>query len=323
VTTDRAARVLALLADQQLRVRPEVDLAPFTTFGIGGPAELLAEPTGEPELLAVARAASEVGIPVVAIGQGSNLLVADAGVGACVIVLGDSFSRIEQDPADPTVVVAGGAVKLPVLARKTVALGLTGLEWAVGVPGSVGGAVRMNAGGHGSNIAANLLDATLLTTEGRIAMEERPTDKLDLRYRYSNLASSEIVVSARFRLEPGDHVDGEGALRSIVKWRREHQPGGANCGSVFTNPEGDSAGRLIDACGLKGHRVGSVAVSEKHANFIQADPHASAGDVSALIVFVQTTVQQRFGVLLHPEVKTLGVDTLRRPSPHPSGSFES
>jgi UDP-N-acetylmuramate dehydrogenase len=323
VTTDRAARVLALLADQQLRVRPEVDLAPFTTFGIGGPAELLAEPTGAPELLAVARAAWEVGLPVVAIGQGSNLLVADAGVGACVIVLGDSFSRIEQDPADPTVVVAGGAVKLPVLARKTVSLGLTGLEWAVGVPGSVGGAVRMNAGGHGSNIAANLLDATVLTTEGRIAMEERPTDKLDLRYRHSNLASSEIVVSARFRLEPGDHVDGEGALRSIVKWRREHQPGGANCGSVFTNPEGDSAGRLIDACGLKGHRVGSVAVSEKHANFIQADPHASAGDVSALIVFVQTTVQQRFGVLLHPEVKTLGIDTLRRPSPHPLGSFES
>jgi UDP-N-acetylmuramate dehydrogenase len=194
-----------------------------------------------------------------------------------------------------------------VLARQAAALGRSGLEWMVGVPGSVGGAVRMNAGGHGSTVSASLIDVHLL----RGGPGERRTvvaADLDLTYRHSNLSDRDIVLSARFSLSERDPVDAEAELSEIVRWRREHQPGGANCGSVFTNPVGDSAGRLIDAAGLRGLRLGTASVSEKHANFIQADDNARATDIWALIIEVRRRVYETFGVELQPEVRTAGFD---------------
>ncbi len=310
---ERATALLQYLAAAStVRIRANVSMRAYTTFGIGGPALLLAEPVNDDELVSVIRGSADVDLPVVSVGQGSNLLVADTGVAAVVVVLGGEFVAITRDSQDPLLVIAGGGVKLPVLARQTVAMGLSGLEWAVGVPGSVGGGVRMNAGGHGSDMAANVTSATIIRSETDAVPTVVQAMDLGFGYRTSLIAQSDIVLRATFRLTPGVASEGEQELREIVRWRREHQPGGANCGSVFTNPAGDSAGRLIDSAGLKGHRIGSARVSEKHANFIQADPNASADDVSALIVYVQTVIRERFDVELHAEVKTLGISSYRR-----------
>jgi UDP-N-acetylmuramate dehydrogenase len=321
------------LSDFGTRIRFDASLATYTTFGVGGPATVLVEPHSLEELERVAAATVSAGLPLVSIGQGSNLLISDDGVEAVVVVLGGSFTSIERHETDPTMVTAGAAVKLPVLARQTVAMGLTGFEWAVGVPGSVGGAIRMNAGGHGSDMAANVVSARVLRSGvGSERIESVPLAELGFSYRTSNISDSDIVLEATFRLESADSIhetvsqpehasgevaSGEVALKEIVRWRREHQPGGANCGSVFTNPPGDSAGRLIDAAGLKGHRIGTAQVSPKHANFIQADPGATAKDVSALIVYIQTVVFEQFQIQLHAEVKTLGITTYQRRSGRP------
>jgi UDP-N-acetylmuramate dehydrogenase len=308
--------------DLALRVTRETSLASFTTFGVGGPALVHVEVHTEADVRLVADTASDSGLPIATIGQGSNLLIADTGVAAVVVTMAGEFAAIdiEQDLTGGsfegvTLVRAGGAVKLPVLARQTVAAGLIGFEWAVGVPGSVGGAIRMNAGGHGSDMRASVRSATVLETAVRPAVrEERPVEMLDFGYRGSSIQPGDIVLFATLELHHGDQEAAEAELREIVRWRREHQPGGANCGSVFTNPAGDSAGRLIDEAGLKGSRIGTASVSTKHANFIQADPNASAQDISALIIMIQTTVRERFGVTLHAEVQTLGITSLVRPN---------
>jgi UDP-N-acetylmuramate dehydrogenase len=195
-----------------------------------------------------------------------------------------------------------------VLARRTAAAGLSGLEWAVGVPGSVGGAVRMNAGGHGSDTAATLVGYRQVDLRAGMVAEVS-AEQLHMAYRHTSLAASEVVVGARFRLVDGDSERGAAAIADIVRWRRANQPGGSNAGSVFTNPEGDSAGRLIEAAGLKGFRLGSAQVSDKHANFIQADEGGSADDVAALIAHVQATVADRSGVGLRTEVRMVGFDS--------------
>ncbi|MGH9179240.1 MAG: UDP-N-acetylmuramate dehydrogenase, partial [Acidimicrobiales bacterium] len=194
---------------------------------------------------------------------------------------------------------------LPVVARRTAAAGLTGLEWAVGVPGSVGGAVRMNAGGHGSDVGQSLLGIRFVDLAGG-EDGERPAAALDLAYRRSSIAATHVVVEASFGLAPGDREEAEARIVEIVRWRREHQPGGQNAGSVFTNPPGDSAGRLVEAAGLKGLRVGSATVSPKHANFVQADEGGRADDVMALITEVQRLVEERMGVGLAPELRLVG-----------------
>lgn len=287
--------------------RRDVLLAPFTTFRIGGPAAVFVRARTFAEIHTCADALREVGklVPVLVLGQGSNLLVADSGFAGLVILLADEFSGIE---IDGTTVWAGASVKLPVLARRTVQAGLGGLEWAVGVPGSVGGAVRMNAGGHGSETRTNLVSVRICDLRGDPRTRERtvPVEDVALAYRSSNVGPDTVVLAARFVLTNRDRAEGEAELSEIVRWRREHQPGGANCGSVFTNPPGDSSGRLIDAAGMKGHRRGTASVSEKHANFIQADDGASAADVWALIRDVRDVVFTRFSVVLHPEVRTAG-----------------
>ncbi|MGI9023844.1 MAG: UDP-N-acetylmuramate dehydrogenase [Acidimicrobiales bacterium] len=305
---ERAAAVLGE------RVRRQVPVGPLTTYRVGGAAALFFEAADEADLRLAAAAVSESGIPVVVIGRGSNLLVADRGFPGLAVVLGAGFTDIA---VTGTEVIAGAAVSLPVLARRTAAAGLTGLEWAVGVPGSVGGAVRMNAGGHGSDVSGTLVAARVVDLRGESGpgghpsgtpggVREMGADELDLGYRRSALGPADVVVAARFGLEQGDRATSEAAIADIVRWRREHQPGGSNGGSVFANPPGDSAGRLIEAAGLRGFRRGSAFVSPKHANFVQVDDGGSADDVASLVTEVARVVADRTGVHLRVENHLVG-----------------
>ena len=294
----------AVLGDRGRRAAP---LGPLTTYRVGGPAALLIEAHSVGDLALAARAVAAGEVPVLVVGRGSNLLVADAGFSGLAVVVGEGLDGIEVDAAAATV-RAGGAAFLPVVARQTAAAGLTGLEWAVGVPGSVGGAVRMNAGGHGSDTSRTLARVGLFDVGSGEAAAVRVVDAGDLRlgYRCSSVGPGDVVVWAEFRLALGDREASEAQIAEIVRWRREHQPGGQNAGSVFTNPPGDSAGRLVEEAGLKGLRVGSATVSPKHANFVQADEGGSADDVLALIEEVRQRVEDRTGVHLATELRLVG-----------------
>jgi UDP-N-acetylmuramate dehydrogenase len=189
------------------------------------------------------------------------------------------------------------------MARRLAHRGVVGFEWAVGVPGTVGGAVAMNAGGHGDDIAGSLVEATIWrdgVTSTRSAAE------LQLGYRTSAVGDDDIVLAAHFSLARGDVAEAEERVREIVRWRREHQPGGANAGSVFRNPTGDHAARLIEAAGCKGLRLGSAVVSEKHANFIQADAGGLALDVYSLMNLVRERVFEESGMELVSENRFVG-----------------
>ena len=298
--TEAVAAAAAILGD---RARRDVPLGPLTTYRVGGPAALYLEAAGEDDLALARRAVTDAGVPVVVVGRGSNLLVSDGGFPGLAVVLGDAFGGIE---VDGTHVTAGGVVSLPVLARRTAASSLTGLEWAVGVPGSVGGAVRMNAGGHGSDVSRTLLWARVVSLGGDDLDGRVGAERLALGYRRSALTSTHVVTAACFGLAPGDRAASEAEIAEIVRWRREHQPGGSNAGSVFANPPGDAAGRLVEAAGLKGHRRGSAYVSPKHANFVQVDSDGSADDVAALITEVRRLVAERTGVTLRFELHQVG-----------------
>lgn len=304
---DDLSRLAQRLGDRAAAGRP---FGALTTYRVGGPAALSAEPADEEELVDLARDLEGLDVPVLVLGRGSNLLVADRGFAGLVISLGPGFDRIGIEGRQ---VRAGAAVALPVLARRTAAAGLTGLEWAVGVPGSVGGAIRMNAGGHGSDTAATLV-ACRLVDLATGAAADRPAARLGLGYRTSGLETDQVVVSGTYELGTGAPDAGRALIDEVVRWRRANQPGGPNAGSVFANPPDDSAGRLIEACGLKGFRLGTAEVSAKHANFFQADPAGSADDVHRLILHVQAEVATATGVELRPEVRLVGFDS-ERPSP--------
>ncbi len=279
-------------------------LAPYTTYRVGGPAALFATPRRLDDLALVADVAAEAGLPVLVIGRGSNLLVADDGYRGIAVSLQGLSDHVE---IAGNVVTAAACVALPVLARRTAAAGLAGFEWAVGVPGSVGGAVRMNAGGHGSDMAASLSAAHLfdLRTGARAWV---CTPALGLRFRGSSIAAHQVVLEARLTLQPGDVDTSEELISEIVRWRREHQPGGQNAGSVFVNPiPGElAAAELIDRLGLRGFRIGTAHVSEKHANFIQCDVGGRASDVRAVMEHVRSRVQAETGHLLRSEVRLVG-----------------
>jgi len=285
-------------------VRRHAPLGTRTTYRVGGPAAVLVEVGDEAGLAVVHRALVAAGapVPVLVLGQGSNMLVADAGFPGVVVCLGRGLADVEIGA--PTV-RAGGGAKLPVLARLSARAGLRGLEWAVGVPGSVGGALRMNAGGHGSDVAAVLARWRRFDLGTGTARTADPGE-LALGYRRSSLGPADVVVWAEFSLQAGDRHRAEAEVDEVVRWRRAHQPGGSNAGSVFTNPPGDSAGRLIEAAGLKGTRIGSATVSAKHANFFQADAGGSADDVRRLIEHVRGVVAECTGVELVPEVCLVG-----------------
>ena len=317
---ERACAVLGDLA------QPNRSLAGFTTYRLGGPAAIFVEATKIPDLELVAQAQRVSGLEVLVVGRGSNLLIDDAGFNGIALRLTGRFDEItllnlteggapDADAGQslrPEFLRIGGAVALPVVARRTAAMGLRGMEWAVGVPGSVGGAVRMNAGGHGSDMAESLVSVEIFDL-GTSALCERNAADLGLRFRGSDLTDSEVVVSAVVKLEPGSVERSMAQIADIVQWRREHQPGGHNCGSVFVNPlPGElSAGELIDRCGLRGVRRGGAVVSQKHANFIQAEESATAADVRTLIDHVRHVVERETGISLRSEVRIIGPEGQR------------
>jgi UDP-N-acetylmuramate dehydrogenase len=292
--------------------------AELNTYRVGGPVAVLVRVHDVDALGTVADVARRHQPRLLVIGRGSNLLVSDAGFSGLVVVLEGDFETIDapaESPAalraDTQALRAGGAVPLPVLARRAAAGGLAGLEFYVGIPGSVGGAVRMNAGGHGRETGEVLRRAwvlDLLDAGAPSTALEREVADFELDYRHSNLRPSEVVTAAEFSVTRDDPAACEARVAEIVRWRREHQPGGQNAGSVFRNPPGDSAGRLIDAAGLKGLRVGGAVVSEKHANFFQADAGATARDVLDLVAEVQRRVAKASGVELVPELHVVGDD---------------
>ena len=282
-----------------------VPLSRFSTYRVGGPAALLIKVEDTSVFSLLVKALKKFHLPVLLIGNGSNVLISDDGFEGAVLKLGESFETIE---IEGEVVKAGAAVKLPVLARETVKFGLSGFEWAVGVPGTVGGAVRMNAGGHGSDIASSLLEVTTINLLTGVSSNV-PAKALDFSYRYSCIKNTDFVLDAKFELIQGDKDESKRFLNEIVRWRRDNQPGGQNSGSVFTNPEGDSAGRLIEAAGLKGTRIGSAHISEKHANFIQVDEDGSAEDVRKLMSLVVEKVEDFHSITLTPETVLVGFDS--------------
>jgi UDP-N-acetylmuramate dehydrogenase len=284
----------------------DAPLAPYTSFRLGGAAAILVEAFDESDLLATASVAASSGLPILSLGRGSNVLVSDRGYPGIVVRLGKGFEWI-ADGEDG--LEAGSATPLPRLANRAAGRGLRGLEFAVAIPASLGGAVRMNAGAHNSSLA-DVLDWVRLYRLGEAAPAVLPAAKLGMRYRSTNLDDNDVVCAARLALTPAPPGEiGEIALR--MQRYRDHraatQPAEArNAGSMFRNPEGDSAGRLIDEAGMKGHRAGRAEVSGKHANFFLARPGATAQDVHRLLVEVQAAVLERTGVLLTPEIRLIG-----------------
>lgn len=280
------------------------DLSQFSTYRVGGLAAFFAHIPKLDDLRKISEVISASDIEVLTIGNGSNLLVSDSGFDGLVIQLGEDFSHVSFVD---DVVTAGGAVSLPVLARNTVKAGLSGLEWAVGVPGSVGGAVRMNAGGHGASISDSLLSAKIFNLRSN-ELELLSAEDLEMQYRSTAVSKDQVVIEASFLLDVGAVEKGEEIMSEIVRWRRENQPGGQNAGSVFMNPLGDSAGRLIDISGLKGYEIGTAKVSEKHANFIQVKPNGSAEDVYRLMKEIHAQVLEKTGISLKTETVMIGFD---------------
>ena len=285
-------------------------LARFTTMRVGGPADLFAVAHNRMELRALIRFARSRGVPHVILGRGSNVVISDRGIRGLVVQDRAEGSRVEGDRY-----VAEAGVPMARAATETQRAGLSGLEFGLAIPGSVGGAVWANAGAHEADVAAVLEAADVLLGDGR---EERlPAAELGLGYRESRFKqgrdpsaserAGEWVLAATFRLEPADADVIKGRLDDIRRWRQAHQPLGLpSAGSVFRNPPGDSAGRLAEVAGLKGFRIGGATVSPKHANFIVNDQRGTAADVRRVVDHVRTVVEAVHGVTLLEEVVFLG-----------------
>jgi UDP-N-acetylmuramate dehydrogenase len=292
------------------RVQPAMPLAAFTTYRLGGPAELYVEPARVDDLRALGRALAAEGyrpgdVPVIALGRGSNLVVSDEGLAGIVVRLGPRLSWVRAG-AEPGAVEAGASTPLPQLANWAARRGLAGLEWLVSIPGSVGGAVRMNAGAHGGEVASVLGGASIFDLDD-LTISRRTSRDLGLAYRTSNLGDRAVVVSACFRLSRDDEANVRARMEECRRQRAETQPGAAqNAGSVFKNPPGDSAGRLVETAGFKGYRIGGAEVSRRHANFFVAADDARAQDVFDLVAAVRAGVRERFGVDLEPEIRFVG-----------------
>ncbi len=277
-------------------------MAKHTTMRVGGPADLFATAHNAFELKGLVRFARARGLPMFLLGRGSDLVVSDAGIRGLVIEVRAETTRVEG-----TAYTAEAGVPMARAATETHKAGLTGLEYGLAIPGTVGGAVWANAGAHGGETAAVLSTATVLLADGTEAV--LAAAELDFRYRHSRFKDNpaEIVLAAAFHLEPADPATIAARLDEIRRWRREHQPLGLpSAGSVFRNPPGDSAGRLIDSLGLKGRRIGGAVVSEKHANFIVNDRKGTASDVRRLVEVVRAEVRDRLGVELVLEIELAG-----------------
>jgi UDP-N-acetylmuramate dehydrogenase len=293
------------------RVRTSFPLAPLTTFRIGGPAALFLEPESMRDLAAASRAVRESGVPVVVVGKGSNVLVSDSGFPGLVLRLGRGFRWAARDGDRLT---AGGAMPLPALAGVALQHSLEGLEFGVAIPASLGGAVRMNAGTHEHSLDEVVETVEVLTLgDGRTATV--PAAEAGFRYRGTAFSDDAVVIGATVALRPGEASRIRSLMDEAREWRRRTQPlAEPNCGSVFTNPPGDHAARLVEAVGAKGMRVGGASVSTKHSNFVVADAGASASDVLTLVTQVQDLVHERFSIRLELEVRLVGEFGADRPA---------
>jgi len=285
------------------QVRLQEPLAPYTTWKIGGPADALIVPENRRELACALELLRRHGVPWQVLGRGSNTLVSDKGVRGAVIKLGEGFDEVRFEGAAVTAGASFSFIKLSVLAGKE---GLTGLEFAGGIPGTVGGAVYMNAGAHGSDVSRIFQSADIVWEDGSVAV--LGAEEMAFSYRHSVLHDRRgIVTRAVFRLRPGNRTEIAAAMASYKDRRRRTQPlQEPTCGSVFRNPPGDHAARLIEAAGLKGMREGGAQVSDVHANFIVNLGGATAEDVLTLIGKIQRTIEAKNGIRLVPEVLFMG-----------------
>jgi UDP-N-acetylmuramate dehydrogenase len=285
-----------------LEVRRDAPLAPYTSMRVGGPADLLLLPSSLQALASAWRTLREGRVPTLVLGNGTNLLVRDGGVRGAVFHLAqlpETFVR-EDDG-----VSASAQWLLLRLVSEGHRHGYTGLEWAAGIPGSLGGALTMNAGCHGHEFQEHVLSVTVVDDAGEL--RTWPRAELDFGYRRSRLQQGDVVaVAARLQLDHGDVQEGRRRLRAFLDERRRTQPMGHNAGSMFKNPPGDYAGRLIEAVGGKGRRLGGAEISPKHANFIVNHGGARASDVLGLVAWAQDEVERRFGIRLELEVQVIG-----------------
>lgn len=298
---ERAYRVLAGRAHG--RVARDAPLAPWTSYQLGGPAAVMLEAAGEADLEALADAAAETGVEVLVVGRGSNMLVSDRGFPGIAVRLGGGFrwTRRRGDRIE-----AGASVPLPALSSYALSERLGGLEFAVAIPASFGGAVRMNAGAHGRSISEVLEWAEAFVLEDRRVRRLSAGD-LGFDYRTSVFPAGSIVTAGGLLLSPAEEASISAGMREAREWRRRTQPLNApNAGSVFKNPPGDAAGRVIEEICGKGLAVGGARVSEVHANFIVTEESARAGDVHGLIRRIQRQVHERAGIELETEVRLVG-----------------
>ncbi|MEM7531576.1 MAG: UDP-N-acetylmuramate dehydrogenase [Chloroflexota bacterium] len=314
-----------------VNIERDVSLATLTTMKVGGTAEYFATPQTVSQLISLVRWSRRVELPYFMLGGGSNMLISDAGIRGLVIHNRCRQVRLDDAPCSESVVddrpylfTESGTVTAG-LARTSIRYGLTGLEWAVSVPGTIGGAVVGNAGAHGGEVKDTLANILLLDDAGEVV--EMPLARLDYRYRHSSLKQSSldekqgwrplkagfsaVVLSANFRLDYGDMDACKAKADGFLAHRRRTQPVEPSLGSTFMNPPGDYAGRLIEAAGLKGTQIGGVQVSTQHANFIVNPAGTKAGggrasDVRHLIEHIQEVVQTRMGVQLIPEIQIAG-----------------
>lgn len=287
----------------RLQVRTQEPMARHTSFGVGGPADYWVEVRSLAALRLALETADRLSMPRTIMGHGTNTLVADAGIEGLVIY--NRCMDFAPGRAAGQVRVASGH-SMARLAGRCARLGLGGLSFAIGVPGTVGGAVYGNAGAFGSDVAA-VLESALVWRRNQ--ERETPTDEFGFRYRRSRLhddPATPVVLAATFRVEPDDPARLRRELLTLARQRRATQPQGQNAGSFFMNPEGDYAGRLIEATGLKGQELGGAFVSPLHANFLSARPGATARDILDLAIAVRERVAEFTGVRLTPEVRLLG-----------------
>ncbi len=305
-----AAAALATAVDDLRQAFPEqlqenVSLAPYTAARIGGSADALLTVRSREELLLATQLLWKLELPFQILGGGSNVLVSDRGVRGVVVLNQAKEVHFESDP-EPSAWAESG-VALGALARRAVERGWAGLEWAASIPGTVGGAVVGNAGAHGGDVAGSLLTAEILTRE--LGPETWSSERLDYDYRTSWLKRNPgqaVVLSATFRLEPSDRDSLRKRLAEFIEHRQATQPTGASWGSMFKNPKGDYAGRLIEAAGLKGERRGAAEISELHANFFLNRGGAQASDVRELIQLAKDRVAEEFGIELELEIELMG-----------------
>jgi UDP-N-acetylenolpyruvoylglucosamine reductase len=281
-------------------------LSRLTTVRVGGPADYFARPESESALVELLAWADREDLAIGIIGSGSNLLVADAGFRGLVLKLAGELATIEQDG---TRVICGGGARLPSAAARAAGWGLTGLEFGVNIPGTVGGAVRMNANAYGGELGRVLEWVTVCTAR---RAERRVPDELGFRYRGSALGDREVVARAGFSLAESNPADVKSTMADMRRRRKEAQPSGIKTfGSTFMNPddrrtEGRSAGQLLDDAGCRGLQIGGARLSPKHANFVENAGDATTADILAVMAEARRRVHERFGVVLEPEVQVLG-----------------